>query len=46
MSLKAISNQCELPVGLAHILIDSTGLKVLDAGEWLREKHGQKSRRN
>jgi hypothetical protein len=30
---------------LAHILIDSTGLKVFGAGEWLVEKHGQKSRR-
>jgi hypothetical protein len=27
-------------------LIDSTGLKVFGAGEWLVEKHGQKSRRS
>jgi hypothetical protein len=30
----------------SHILIDSTGLKVFGAGEWLAEKHGQKSRRS
>jgi len=46
MSLKSISKQCALPTGPAHILIDSTGLKVYGAGEWLQEKHGQKSRRN
>ena len=46
MSLKSISKQCALPTGLAHILIDSTGVKVYGAGEWLQEKHGQKSRRS
>ena len=46
MSLKSISKQCALPTGPAHILIDSTGLKVYGAGEWLQEKHGQKSRRS
>jgi hypothetical protein len=46
MNLKAISNRCMLPAGPAHILIDSTGLKVFGAGEWLFEKHGQKSRRS
>jgi hypothetical protein len=46
MSLKAISKQCVLPAGPAHILIDSTGLKVFGAGEWLQEKHGKKSRRS
>lgn len=46
MSLKSISEQCALPAGQpAHVLIDSTGLKVYGAGEWLQEKHGQKSRR-
>jgi len=47
MSLKSISEQCVLPAGQpAHVLIDSTGLKVYGAGEWLQEKHGQKSRRS
>ena len=46
MNMKSISNRCTLPEGTAHILIDSTGLKVFGAGEWLLEKHGQKSRRS
>jgi hypothetical protein len=29
-----------------HVLIDSTGLKVYGAGQWLEEKHGGKSRRS
>ncbi|EJU6033178.1 transposase [Salmonella enterica] len=32
--------------GAAHILIDSTGLKVYGAGQWLEEKHGEKARRS
>lgn len=44
MRLKSISKRCALPAGPAHILIDSTGLKVFGAGEWSQEKHGQKSR--
>lgn len=28
-----------------HVLIDSTGLEVYGAGQWLEEKHGAKSRR-
>lgn len=31
--------------GPIHILIDSTGLQVYGAGQWLLEKHGAKSRR-
>jgi len=31
--------------GPVHIVIDSTGLKVYGAGEWLEEKHGTKRRR-
>lgn len=31
--------------GPVHVLIDSTGLKVYGAGQWLEEKHGVKSRR-
>ena len=49
MRLKSISKRCALPAlpaGPAHILIDSTGVKVYGAGEWLQEKHGQKSRRS
>ena len=46
MVLKSISRQSVLPADPAHILIDSTGLKVFGAGEWLQEKHGRKSRRS
>ena len=28
-----------------HVLVDSTGLKIYGAGQWLEEKHGTKSRR-
>lgn len=31
--------------GPAHVLIDSTGLQVYGAGQWLEEKHGVKPRR-
>src|SRR5208337_3908047 len=34
-----------LPEGPVHLLIDSTGLKVFGAGEWLQEKHGARARR-
>ena len=44
--LAAISTAGRLPDGPIHLLIDSTGLKVFGAGEWLLEKHGQKSRRS
>ena len=30
----------------AHLLVDSTGLKLCEAGEWLVEKHGTKRRRS
>ena len=29
-----------------HLLVDSTGLKLCGAGEWLLEKHGTKTRRS
>src|SRR5271157_151928 len=29
-----------------HLLVDSTGLKLCGAGEWLIEKHGSKTRRS
>jgi len=32
--------------GPVHVVIDSTGLKVFGAGEWLHEKHGGKPRRS
>ena len=35
-----------MPDGPLHILIDSTGLKVYGAGEWLQEKHGARARRS
>jgi hypothetical protein len=34
-----------LPRGPLHVLIDSTGLQVYGAGQWLEAKHGAKSRR-
>ena len=34
-----------LPQGPLHLLIDSTGLQVFGAGQWLEAKHGAKSRR-
>src|ERR1035441_10464536 len=43
--MKSISNGCILPDGPIHLLIDSTGLKMFGAGEWLQEKHGAKARR-
>ena len=29
-----------------HLLVDSTGLTLCGAGEWLHEKHGTKTRRS
>ena len=34
-----------MPSGPLHVLIGSTGLKVLGAGDWLAEKLGRRSRR-
>ncbi len=34
-----------VPPGPLHVLIDSTGLQVHGAGQWLEAKHGAKSRR-
>jgi transposase len=34
-----------VPSGPLHVLIDSTGLQVFGAGQWLEAKHGAKSRR-
>jgi len=35
----------QVPAGPLHVLIDSTGLQVYGAGQWLEAKHGAKSRR-
>jgi len=43
--MESLSKGCVLPDGPIHLLIDSTGLKVFGAGEWLQEKHGAKARR-
>jgi hypothetical protein len=43
--MASISMGCRLPDGPVHLLIDSTGLKVFGAGEWLQEKHGARARR-
>ncbi len=32
--------------GPLHLLVDSTGLKLCGAGEWLIETHGAKTRRS
>jgi hypothetical protein len=34
-----------VPQGPLQVLIDSTGLHVYGAGQWLEAKHGTKSRR-
>jgi Transposase DDE domain len=44
-AMESISKRSILPDGPIHLLIDSTGLKVFGAGEWLQEKHGAKARR-
>jgi hypothetical protein len=45
MKMESISKGCRLPDGPVHLLIDSTGLKVYGAGEWLQEKHKVRARR-
>ena len=45
MTLPSIA-EVHVPDGPLPVLIDSTGLKVYGAGEWLVEKHGQKARRS
>jgi len=36
---------CAPGKGSVHVLVDSTGLEVYGAGQWLEEKHSAKSRR-
>src|SRR3984957_20548358 len=40
--------RCDLGIEAepVHLLVDSTGLKLCGAGEWLVEKHGAKTRRS
>ena len=40
-----VTKSTSTPKGPLHVLIDSTGLQVFGAGQWLEEKHGAKSRR-
>ncbi len=40
-----IIQPAQVPQGPLHVLIDSTGLQVYGAGQWLEAKHGAKSRR-
>jgi len=42
LSLPATLTRSREPV---HVVLDSTGLKVYGAGEWQREKHGERGRR-
>jgi transposase len=43
-SARSKDRQC-VADGPIHVLVDSTGLKIYGAGQWLEEKHGAKSRR-
>jgi Transposase DDE domain len=40
-----VTKSTAAPKGPLHVLIDSTGLEVFGAGQWLEAKHGAKSRR-
>ena len=40
-----IMKSAPAPNGPLHVVIDSTGLEVFSAGQWLEAKHGVKSRR-
>ncbi len=51
LSRRAMTVQVPRPradpgAGPLHLLVDSTGLKLCGAGEWLHEKHGGKIRRS
>ena len=41
----SVIQPASVPAGPLHVLIDSTGLQVYGAGQWLEAKHGAKSRR-
>jgi len=40
-----VCNLARIRTGELHLIVDSTGLKLLGAGEWLFEKHGTTKRR-
>jgi hypothetical protein len=40
-----VCNPPQIGTGELHLLVDSTGLKLRGAGEWLFEKHGRTKRR-
>ncbi|CAN7721210.1 IS5 family transposase [Phyllobacterium sp. LjRoot231] len=42
----AAGSMQSMPDGPIHVLIDSTGLKIYGAGQWLEARHGTRSRRN
>ena len=44
MKLPSIA-RAALPDGPLHVVIDSTGLKVFGAGEWLADRHGRRAPR-
>jgi hypothetical protein len=41
----SLATELKQSTGPVHVVIDSTGLKVYGAGEWHREKHGERGRR-
>ncbi len=42
---KSSAKRWAAPGAPIHVLVDSTGLRIYGAGQWLEEKHGTKSRR-
>ena len=40
-----VCNLARIGTGELHLIVDSTGLKLRGAGEWLFEKHGTTKRR-
>jgi hypothetical protein len=45
-TLEVPQPRCAKGAEPVHLLVDSTGLKLCGAGEWLLEKHGTKTRRS
>ncbi|WP_457093382.1 IS5 family transposase [Microvirga sp. P5_D2] len=41
-----VPKPCPSSSGPVHLLVDSTGLRLCGAGEWLTEKHGTRRRRS
>jgi transposase len=42
----SLTTTLKKPKGPVNVVIDSSGLKIFGAGEWLHEKHGGKARRS